>query len=143
MNEKTMESTGNQNPDVRWASDLLARAEHAFNARDKEAILELFSDDVHVVFADYPPMIGKAAYRKFLDARFNRQLEYDPRTKVRAVMGNVIGASWEATWIDAQTKVKMCGRGCEFVYVKDGKIVEFIVAFNAWNIDTGPNTPII
>ena len=119
------------------------RAQRAFASRDLDAIVDLFDDDVCVVFADFPPMRGKAAYREFLEARLARQLDYRPSTTVRCVDGEVIGASWEATWIDAKTGEKMNGRGCEFATVRNGLVVELIISFNAWAEEGGPRTPIV
>jgi ketosteroid isomerase-like protein len=130
-----------------WALDdaraFLARAEEAFRTGDREAVLDLFDEDVHVVWADFPPMRGKDEYRRFLDARFARQRHYTPTTTVRTVVGSVVGASWEATWIDAQTGVEMYGRGCEFLTLRDGVIVDYVVSFNAWDPAAGPATPIV
>jgi ketosteroid isomerase-like protein len=125
------------------AREFLARAEVAFRTRDIETILELFSEDVDVTFADFPRMRGKAAYREFLEARFARQQKYTPTTTVRVVSDNVIGASWEASWTDRQTNLEMRGRGCEFLTLKDAQIVEYVVSFNAWNEAAGPSTPIV
>jgi ketosteroid isomerase-like protein len=125
------------------AKTFMARAEHAFTARDIDAIIELFADDVVVVFADFPPIRGKENYRRFLEARMARQLDYRPHTTVRVATSDVIGSSWEASWVDAQTGLAMQGRGCEFVTLKDGKIVEFIASFNAWETAGAPRTPII
>jgi ketosteroid isomerase-like protein len=125
------------------ARAFLARAQRAFENADPEAVLELFHDDVVVVFADFPMMRGKPAYREFLRARFARQLHYRPTTTVRMVSGNQIGSSWEATWIDARTGKAMRGRGCEFVTLLDGLVIDFVVAFNAWCEVDGPQTPIV
>lgn len=130
-------------PDRDAAEAFLARAQEAFIAADVDAVLELFHDDVYVEFADFPPMRGKQAYREFLQARMKRQLDYRPDTTVRAVAGEVIGSSWVATWTDAQTGKPMRGRGCEFVTLRDGLVGEFIVSFNAWNEELGPQTPIV
>lgn len=121
----------------------MARAEQAFRTADQNALMELFAEDVVVIFADFPAMRGKETYRKFLAARLARQIGYQPRTTVRVVGDNVIGSSWEASWTDAKTGLAMRGRGCEFVTIKDGKIVEFIASFNAWDDAGGPRTPII
>lgn len=129
--------------DWETAREFMKRAEQAFTAGDKETILDLFDDNVLVVFADFPPIHGREAYGRFLDARLARQLDYRPLTTIRTVVANVIGASWDATWTDARTKLPMRGRGCEFVTIEQGKIIEFIVCFNAWDEATGPRTPII
>jgi hypothetical protein len=72
-----------------------------------------------------------------------RQLSYTPTTTVRAISGSVIGSSWEATWIDSQTGLEMRGRGCEFVTLRDGRVIQFIASLNAWNEKLGPASPII
>jgi ketosteroid isomerase-like protein len=125
------------------ARAFLARTDEAFASGDMDAVLDLMSEDVHVVFADFPPMRGRAAYGDFLRSRQARQLNYQPLATVRAVCGSVIGSSWEATWTDATTGLEMSGRGCEFVTLRDGRVVEFIASFNAWDARTGPRTPIV
>jgi hypothetical protein len=125
------------------AEAFMARAEQGFRERNTEAIIDLFADDVLVVFADFPPMRGKHAYLEFLRARMARQLDYCPSTTVRVAANNVIGSSWEATWTDARTGLAMQGRGCEFVTVNDGKIVEFAASFNAWEAGGPPRTPLV
>ena len=135
-----MESTS---PARASADEFMARAQRAFSTRDLDAIIDLFADDVFVVFADFPPMRGKEQYRAFIEARLARQLDYRPDTTVRCVDGDVIGASWEATWVDAKTGEAMRGRGCEFATLRAGRVAELIVSFNAWAERTGPSTPII
>lgn len=125
------------------AEAFMARAERGFRERNTDAILDLFADNVLVVFADFPPMRGKHAYLEFLRARMARQLDYRPSTTVRVAANNVIGSSWEATWTDARTGLAMQGRGCEFVTVKDGKVVEFTASFNAWDVGGPPRTPLV
>ena len=129
--------------DLASASLLMERAGKGYAESDVEAILDLFADDVSVVFADFPPMRGKAEFAQFVRARLARQINYRTETVVRVVNGNLIGSSWDATWTDARTGAAMRGRGCEFVTVADGKVTEFIASFNAWEEGKGPVTPIV
>ena len=124
------------------ARAFLARAEVGFRKGDLEEIIALFAEDVRVLFADFPPMVGRRAYRDFLESRLRRQLNYTPTTTVRVVNGNVIGSSWEATWTDAVTGSPMRGRGCEFVTIGGGLVVDFVASFNAWDDGGPPRTPI-
>jgi len=125
------------------AEAFMARAERAFRSADVDAIIELFHEEVVVFFADFPVMHGRQEYRRFLEARMRRQLDYRPETTVRAVVDNVIGSSWEATWTDAVTGRAMRGRGCEFVSLRDGLVGDFVASFNAWDDEVGPQTPIV
>jgi len=125
------------------ARAFMALAEDAFIAGDTNAIIALFDDDVVVTFADFPSIRGKEAYRKFLEARLKRQLRYRPRTTVKVCYGNVIGSTWEASWVDAQTGLNMQGLGCEFVTLAKGKVIEFVAAFNVWERFTESHIPII
>jgi ketosteroid isomerase-like protein len=125
------------------AHALMAAAERAFRSADLDTIIDLFDENVEVVFADFPPMRGKANYRTFLEARFKRQRDYKPVTTVEFVGEDVIGASWEATWVDAKTGEDMRGRGCEFVRLSKQKIVRYTVSFNAWPQHGGASTPIV
>jgi ketosteroid isomerase-like protein len=143
VEETLMQEAGYEIESIEDAADFMARAERAFHARDTEAIIELFADDVVVVFADFPPMRGKREYLHFLRARLARQLDYRPSTTIRVASNDVIGSSWEASWTDANTGLPMQGRGCEFVTVKSGKVIEFIASFNAWEAGGAPRTPII
>lgn len=129
--------------DFASASLLMERAGKGYAETDADAILDLFSDDVIVIFADFPPMQGKAQFAEFVRARLARQIDYRTETVVRVVNGNVIGSSWDATWTDAKTGTAMRGRGCEFVTIADGKVTEFIASFNAWDGADGPVTPIV
>lgn len=125
------------------ARTFLGRAEAAFRAGDVEAIISLFAEDVRVTFADFPPMVGRDAYRRFLEDRLKRQLHYRPVTTVRLAAGKMIGASWEATWTDALTGLDMQGRGCEFITLENGLVADFVVCFNAWERGGDPRTPLL
>jgi ketosteroid isomerase-like protein len=115
----------------------------SFASADAERILSFFDNDVTVVFADFPPMLGKAAYADFLRARLARQVSYVTKTRVHVVSHGVIGASWEATWRDAETGYEMAGRGCECVHMVNGKITEFHATFNVWRDGAASQLPIV
>lgn len=130
-------------PNSQAAHALMAAAEKAFRSADLDSIIDLFDENVEVLFADFPPMQGKSSYRAFLEARFKRQRDYRPVTTVEFVGDDVIGASWEATWVDGKTGEAMQGRGCEFVRLSNEKIVKYTVSFNAWPRLGGATTPIV
>ena len=137
----TIEPTADDRLDE--ARAFLARAEAAFRASDIDAIISLFAEDVQVTFADFPLIVGRDAYRRFLEDRLKRQLHYRPVTNVRIAVGRMIGASWEATWTDAVTGIDMQGRGCEFITLENGLVADFVVCFNAWEQGGDPRTPLL
>ena len=64
-----------------------------------------------------------------------RQKEYRIKKTFKSVADNMIGALWDAEWLDAKTGKKMQGRGAEFVKFAHGKIIEWDCAFNIWEKD--------
>jgi|SRR5271168_5243475 len=125
------------------ARKIVAEAEAAFMAADVPRILSMFTPDVVVRYADFPEMRGIEALEKFLRARFARQKNYRLRKTFRAVTGNIIGDSWEGQWEDIKTGKKMVGRGMEFITVSKGKAVIWEAAFNAWDPEGAPTSPLV
>jgi nuclear transport factor 2 (NTF2) superfamily protein len=125
------------------AQRMVKKTERAFGAADVEAILEGFTDDIVIEFADLPEMRGKAAAEKFLRARFSRQKSYRLSKHLRMVEGDLIGNFWEGDWEDALTGRKMRGRGTEFWTVRDGKVAVWEATFNVWPDGGPPVIPII
>lgn len=121
---------------------MVRRAEETFGNRDVESILDGFTDDVVIRFADLPELQGKTAAEKFLRARFARQDNYRLTKTLRMLSGNMIGNYWEGDWDDPRTGKKMKGRGTEFWTVRDGKVAVWEAAFNVWEDGAGPVTPL-
>jgi nuclear transport factor 2 (NTF2) superfamily protein len=121
---------------------MVFEAEGAFGSADIGAILNAFTEDVVIRFADIPEMRGKFAAERFLRARFARQQNYRLSKFLRMVESNMIGNVWEANWVDAQTGKNMRGRGTEFWTVRDGKIAVWEATFNVWQEGGEPLLPI-
>jgi nuclear transport factor 2 (NTF2) superfamily protein len=124
------------------AARMVRQAEHAFGSADIAAILDVFTEDVVIKFADIPEIRGKLAAERFLRARFARQRNYRLTKYLRMVESNMIGNLWEADWVDAQTGQNMRGRGTEFWTVRDGKIAIWEATFNVWQDGGAPLLPI-
>lgn len=111
---------------------LMREAEAAFSAADVERILRMFTTDVVVHYADLPEMRGLDAYAEHLRSRFERQRDYQARKTLRAVTGDLVVDSWEATWLDGAVGRRMCGRGIEILAMRDGRVHELDAVFNTW-----------
>lgn len=111
---------------------LMREAEAAFGAADVERILRMFAADVVVRYAGLPEMRGLDAYAEHLRARFERQRDFRARKTLRAVAGDLIVDSWDATWLDGVTGRRMCGRGIEILAMRDGRVQGLDAVFNAW-----------
>ena len=124
------------------AEALVAAAEKAFADADVAAIVDGYTDDVVIRFADLPEIQGKEAAEAFLRARFARQLDYRLTKRLRALDGDVIGNAWDGTWTDAQTGQKMAGFGTEFWSMRGRKIAVWEASFNVGEVGAEPSTPI-
>jgi nuclear transport factor 2 (NTF2) superfamily protein len=129
--------------DLEEARRLVKHVETLFAKADVKAIMEGYTDDVIVRFADFPELKGKPALEKFLTARFARQKNYRLRKNLRTIMGNIIGNYWEGEWEDAKTGKNMMGRGTEFWTLRDGKVAVWEATFNVWEAGGTPISPII
>jgi nuclear transport factor 2 (NTF2) superfamily protein len=134
-----------QTSGVSWeeAEHLMREAEVAFGTGDVEHILVLFTPDVHVRYADFPVMRGRDEYERFIRARTGRQRNYHPRKTLWAVMGNIVVDSWDGEWEDSASGKVMRGHGVEVLVLRDGKVAQLDAAFNAWEADSAPATPIV
>lgn len=123
------------------ALTLVAGVQDAFGTHDINRIMDGFTDDIVVRFADQPEIQGKEAVRQFLEARFERQKDYTLTKTNRMVDGNMIGNYWIGDWEDAFTGKRMSGRGTEFWTVRDGKVSVWEAAFNVWDRDAPTKPP--
>ncbi len=137
----TSGTTGEISRDV--AERMVREAERAFGSADITAILDIFTDDVVIRFADIPEIHGKADAERFLRARFARQRNYKLSKSLRMVESDRIGNLWDGEWDDAQTGQKMRGRGIEFWTVRDGKIALWEAVFNVWQDGGAPVSQIL
>jgi len=120
---------------------LVAGVEEAFGSHDVDRIMEGFTEDITVRFADQPEIHGKGAVRAFLEARFARQKGYTLSKTNRMVDGDMIGNYWVGDWQDAFTGKRMSGRGTEFWTVRDGKVALWEAAFSVWDRDAPTKPP--
>jgi nuclear transport factor 2 (NTF2) superfamily protein len=137
----TSETTDNISREM--ALRMVREAERAFGAADITAILDIFTDDVVIRFADIPEIRGKVDAERFLRARFARQRNYKLSKSLRMVESDRIGNLWDGEWDDAQTGQKMRGRGIEFWTVRDGKIALWEAVFNVWRDGEAPVSSIL
>lgn len=126
-----------------FALKLVQNVEDIFARGDVEAILQGYTDDIVIRFADIPEIRGKAAAEKFLRARFARQRNYRLRKVLRMLEGNMLGNYWDGEWEDAITGKTMCGRGTEFWTIRDGKVALWEATFNVWEKGGKAQTPIM
>ncbi len=124
------------------ALEMVKGAETAFGAKDVPTIMEGFTDDIIVRFADQPELHGKAATSAWLEKRFARQKDYRLKKTLRMLAEDMIGNSWEGEWEDAFTGKAMKGRGTEFWLLRDGKVAVWDATFNIWERDAAPKEPL-
>lgn len=138
-----MSTSASNQVDRETALEMVRQAEKNFGSGAVEAILDGFTDNVVIRFADLPEMRGKADAERFLRSRFARQQNYELTKTLRMVSGNMIGNFWEGTWNDARTGKKMRGRGTEFWTVQGDKVAVWEATFNVWQDGADPATPIL
>lgn len=114
------------------ANTLLRAVEAMFHRRDVEALVNGFTEDCIVRFAEQPERRGRAALRQLFAARLARQKDYRLRKTLVALDGNVLANTWEGTWEDRETGKSMAGRGVEVWTMRDGMIAVWDAAFNIW-----------
>jgi nuclear transport factor 2 (NTF2) superfamily protein len=129
--------------DEKTARSVLKTYERLFSAQDVDEILNGFTEDAEVEFADIPPMKGKAAIEAFLRSRFARQEGYQLSKSLRAINGNQVIGSWTGSWRDAVSGASMLGRGMEILTLVDGKCAKWEATFNMWEEGEGPQSALL
>jgi len=114
------------------ANRLLRAVEDLFHRRDLDGLVNGFTDDCVVRFAEQPERHGRQALRELFTARFARQRNYRLSKTLMALDRNVLANVWEGTWQDRDTGQPMCGRGVEVWRMRDGMIAAWDAAFNVW-----------
>jgi hypothetical protein len=121
------------------AAAILARYQELWNRAALSELLDGFSEDITVDFADLPTIRGKSELDQVIRARLARQQQYRLEKTLRFVSGNTIVGSWVADWIDGVTGRPMKGKGIEFIELRDGKCARWEATFNAWDAEApGP-----
>jgi ketosteroid isomerase-like protein len=113
------------------AAAILARYQEPWNRAALPELLDGFTDDITVDFADLPTIKGKGELDQIIRARLARQQQYRLTKTLRFVSGDTIVGSWVADWIDGVTGRPMKGRGIEFIEMRDGKCARWEATFNA------------
>ncbi len=118
----------------RWtrsqATTLLRAVEDMFHRGDVEALINGFTEDCIVRFAEQPERRGRAALRQLFTARLASQKDYRLTKTPMVLDGNVLANIWEGTWVDRETAKSMAGRGVEVWTMRDGMIAVWDAAFN-------------
>jgi ketosteroid isomerase-like protein len=114
---------------------ILARYQELWNRAALPELLDGFTDDITVDFADLPTIKGKRELDRILQARLARQKHYRLKKTLRFVSGNTIVGSWVADWADGITGRPMKGKGIEFIEMRDGKCARWEATFNAWDAE--------
>lgn len=125
------------------AERLVAYQQRLTGTNDPERMLEAFAPDVVVRYADFPEMRGRAELQRFAASRFARQKNYRLSKQLRAVSGNVMVCSWDATWDDGRDGRAMEGYGIELLTIEAGKIARWDAVFNVWEKGTTGSLPIV
>ncbi|KQX18628.1 MULTISPECIES: nuclear transport factor 2 family protein [unclassified Sphingomonas] len=111
------------------AQVLVKYVESLFDPWDVDALVDGFTDDCIVRFADIPQFTGKKILHDLFTARSRRQKDYRLVKTLRAFMNNMIAIKGEGQWFDLVTGQQMAGWGCEIWQLRDGKIAVWEGAF--------------
>ena len=89
--------------DMESAAERLLLEEAAWNTRDPEKILEGYADNVEI--RDGVDFInGKAAFRLWLQNRFEKQLDYSVKLDLWGALKGRMAVRFEAEWHDTAGK---------------------------------------
>jgi|SRR5580704_409350 nuclear transport factor 2 (NTF2) superfamily protein len=127
----------------REAERLLAHYQDLAGSGTPDRMIEAFTSDVIVRFADFPEMRGEAELKRFLVSRVARQKDYRLKKRLRAVSGDVVVCSWDGTWQDGHDGRSMKGSGVEIMTIRDGKVAVWEAVFNVWEQGTSGSLPIV
>jgi SnoaL-like domain len=116
------------------ARRLVALFADVTTTKDVEKFLSGFTDDCVVQYGPFPTIRGKQQLRGFTISMFSPKLkDFICRKTLRTLSGNVIGGTWTAEWVDAESGKKKLGRGFEFWIMRDSQIARWDAAFNYWD----------
>ncbi|MBV9459214.1 MAG: nuclear transport factor 2 family protein [Bradyrhizobium sp.] len=128
----TVQSVESRNPRTNEeARAFVAHVQSLFMPWNIDALVAGFTEDCVVRFGVIPEFRGRAALRKFFEARKAKQKGYRLRKQFRALMNDVMSNVWEGEWEDAETGRRMKGFGVEVWTLRDGKIAIWEASFNA------------
>jgi len=120
---------------VQQARDLVALLAKVTTSKSVDDFLAGFTDDCVVQYGEFPVMIGKSSFRPFVEQMFSPKLkDFVCEKTLRSLNNNVIGGTWAATWIDADSGKRKAGRGFDFWIMRGQRIARWDAAFNAWSV---------
>lgn len=120
---------------VQQARDLVNLFARVTTAKKVDEFLGGFTEDCVVQYGEFPTMVGKAAFRPFVEQMFSPKLkDFVCQKSLRTLNGNVIGGTWTAQWTDADSGKHKRGRGFEFWIMRGQQIARWDAAFNAWTV---------
>lgn len=92
--------------------DLLAAYKHAREARDPDAAMELFSDDIEYRFDPFEPSLrGRVEVREYWNALAATQLEVEFDAETVWVVGRTVLCDWHAGYDEPGIDVRIRARG--------------------------------
>ena len=110
--------------------ELLDAIQGAFNARDVDAILSYFADDVEWLMARGPEakdgrrLKGKKAIGEVLRARFEQIPDMRWEEMSHFIAGERAASEWVVRGTNRQTGEKLELLGCDLWAFRDGKVVK-------------------
>lgn len=123
---------GDRNPrTAEEARSFVAYVESLFMPWNVDALVAGFTQDCIVRFGVIPEFRGRAALRKFFEARCAKQKGYRLKKEFRSLLNDFVTNVWEGEWQDAGTGQRMRGFGIEVWTMRGGKIAIWEAAFNA------------
>ena len=119
---------------VAEARELVAYFAKVTTSKDVDAFLAGFTDDCVVQYGEFQTVIGKKAFRPFVERMFSQKLkDFVCRKSLRSLNENVIGGTWTAEWTDADSGKRKLGRGFEFWIMRGRQIARWDAAFDFWS----------
>lgn len=125
-------------PPITWeaAEAAMHMSEKRFENGDVDGLVSKYHQDVVIRFATLPEIRGRAAAKAWLEKRLQRQLNYKLKKVLLSIDGYKVTRSWTGSWVDAQTKKEMEGRGIEFMqYTAAGELALWDACFHVWEKD--------
>src|SRR5579871_3157548 len=113
-----------------------------WNARDIDAILSGYSDDIVAEYGDLEPIRGRSALRKFLEARFARISDYRVDKTFKCFSGDTAGGTFTASWLDLKTGKRMQSWGAEFSSFRGGKCYSWICRVSIREVGVPSTAPL-
>lgn len=130
MSGQPLPKSLDRNPRTMEEAQVLVKyVESLFDPWNVDALVDGFTPDCVVRFADVPQFTGQKALRDLFTARSARQKDYKLRKHLRALMNDTVAIMGEGEWFDLVTGQQMAGWGCEIWKLRDGKIAVWEGAF--------------